>query len=235
MRAMILAAGRGERLRPLTDTCPKPLIKVGGIALAVRHIHKLKAAGIQEIVVNSAWLSDKIVAVLGDGSTFGVHIIHSVEVPGGLETAGGIVQALPYLGDEVFLVVNGDTLIDCDYAKLTQIKLPDNALAHLFLVRNPEHHPQGDFSLNERSAIMAGGAYTFSGAALYRPAAFAGLKPQRMPLRPLLDSWLAQGQLQGSVLPGAWFDVGTAERLQQAEAYLQRASQDGSNTGSFDL
>ena len=221
MRAMILAAGRGERLRPLTDTCPKPLIAVGGKPLIVWHIEKLKAAGIDEIVVNSAWLSEKIVAFLGDGSAFGVHIMHSIEGPGGLETAGGIIKALPLLGDEPFVVVNGDTFMDADYRQFMQVEITPACLGCLFLVPNPPHHLQGDFSLQASSAIIRGGAYTFSGAALYRKEAFAALSVERLPLRPLFDQWIAHGQLCGRMLQGKWFDVGTRERLEQTAAYLQ--------------
>ena len=222
MRAMILAAGRGERLRPLTDHCPKPLIAVGGKPLLVHHIEKLRAAGITELVVNSAWLSDKIVSYLEDGSAFGVHITHSIEGPGGLETAGGIRKALPLLGDDVFIVVNGDTYIDGDYRQFVTAAaaLPAAMQGCLFLTPNPPHHPQGDFSLGPRSAIIKGGDFTFSGAAVYRVSAFAHLPVGRLPLRPVFDELSAAGNLQGRILQGAWFDVGTAERLNDVNAYI---------------
>ncbi len=229
MRALILSAGRGERLRPLTDSCPKPLIALAGKPLLQWHIEKLRAAGITEIVINSAWLGSMIVDFAGDGSAFGVRISHSREGAGGLETAGGIIKALPLLtagAEEFFLTVNGDTLIDGDYAQLLQavpyLQQYSDLQAFLFLTANPEHHRQGDFSLaaGSPSAIIKGGDYTFSGAAVYRKSAFAGLPEQRLPLRPLFDKWVQSGQLGGRVLAGKWFDVGTIQRLQQAEAYL---------------
>ena len=210
--AMILAAGRGERLRPLTDTTPKPLIDAGGVPLIVRHIKALKEAGITDIVVNSAWLSDKIVNFLGDGKQFGVHITHSVEGPGGLETAGGIIKALPYLSD-TFLVVNGDTYMDVSYAKFLQRKLPDNICARLYLVKNPAHNLKGDFALGEDGLVQYGNSYTFSGTALYRKTAFAHMNVCRLKLRPLFDKWIAAGALQGCVFDEPWFDAGTYRRF----------------------
>nr|MCR5537050.1 nucleotidyltransferase family protein [Succinivibrio sp.] len=171
MRAMILAAGRGERLRPLTDTTPKPLIKVGGRPLIEWHILKLKAAGITEIVVNSAYLSEQIVTALGDGRQYGVKISHSVEGAEGLETAGGIIRALPLLGTEPFLVVNGDTFIDADYSQFVKAELK-GAFALLFMVENPAHNQKGDFAITKEGELCLGGSYTFSGAALYHPEPF---------------------------------------------------------------
>lgn len=218
MKAMILAAGRGERLRPLTDTTPKPLIKVGGEELIVRHIKKLKEIGITEIVVNSAHLHEQIEARLGDGSEFGVNITHSVEGPGGLETAGGIIKALPYLGEEPFLTLNADTLMDADYRQFLLPKVEEGE-ARLFLTGNPEHHPQGDFDLKEGTAVM-GSSYTFSGAALYSPQIFSSMPVQRLPLRPVFEKLAAEGKLKGSLLEGRWFDVGTLQRLNEAEQYI---------------
>ena len=218
--AMILAAGRGERLRPLTDTTPKPLIDAGGVPLIVRHIKALKEAGITDIVVNSAWLSDKIVNFLGDGKQFGVHITHSVEGPGGLETAGGIIKALPYLSD-TFLVVNGDTYMDVSYAKFLQRKLPDNICARLYLVKNPAHNLKGDFALGEGGLVQYGNSYTFSGTALYRKTAFAHMNVCRLKLRPLFDKWIAAGALQGCVFDEPWFDAGTIERLNIINEYIK--------------
>ena len=218
--AMILAAGRGERLRPLTDTTPKPLIEVGGIPLIVRHIEALKEAGITDIVVNSAWLSDKIVKFLGNGSRFNVHITHSVEGPGGLETAGGIIKALPYLSD-TFLVVNGDTYMDVSYAKFLQRKLPHNICARLYLVKNPAHNLKGDFALGEDGLVQYGNSYTFSGTALYRKSAFADMDVCRLKLRPLFDKWIAASALQGCVFDEPWFDAGTIERLNIINEYIK--------------
>ena len=219
MRAMILAAGRGERLRPLTDTCPKPLIKVGGNPLILWHIEKLKAQGITRFVVNSAHLSELIVEYLGDGHKFGVEIIHSVEGLGGLETAGGIIKALPYLGDDEFLVVNGDIFIDGDYSQFL-VKIPKDKMAHLFLTANPAHNLKGDFSLRDDHRVVMGKDYTFSGVALYKVQAFKDCKTQRLPLRPFFERWALNAQLSGQVLDGKWFDVGTVERLREVNAYL---------------
>ncbi len=218
MKAMILAAGRGERLRPLTDRTPKPLIKVGGEELVVRHIKKLKEIGIIDIVVNSAHLHEQIEKRLGDGAQFGVHITHSVEGPGGLETAGGIIKALPYLGDDPFLTLNADTLMDADYGRFLLPKVKDGE-AHLFLTKNPPHHPQGDFDLTDGKVLM-GSSYTFSGAAVYSPKIFASMPVQRLPLRPVFERLSLEGRLKGEVLCGAWFDVGTVQRLNEAEQYM---------------
>ncbi|MBQ9273876.1 MAG: nucleotidyltransferase family protein [Succinivibrio sp.] len=233
MRAMLLAAGRGERLRPLTDVTPKPLIKVGGKPLLQWHLERLYAAGVREVVINSAHLGEQIVEFAGDGSRFGLKISHSQEPPGGLETLGGIVKALPFLGDEPFLVVNSDIYTDADYgdfvraaAALSPQENGTAPLGVLFLTDNPPHHPQGDFALQNPallpSAVIKGGAYTFSGIALYHPGAFAGFDAARRPLRPLFDRMIEQGTLAGDILKGRWFDVGTAERLAQTEAYVER-------------
>lgn len=219
MRAMILAAGRGERLRPITDTIPKPLVSVGGKTLMVRHIESLKKAGIDEIVVNSAWLSEKIVDFLGDGSAFGVSVTHSIEEGRGLETAGGIIKALPFFKGEPFLVVNGDTLIDADYREFVK-EIPAPGEARLFLVENPAHHPEGDFAL-QGGRVIRGGDYTFSGCALYTPEVFAGMQVDRVPLRPIFDKLIEKGALYGNVLKGRWFDVGTVQRLTEADTYAR--------------
>lgn len=218
MRAMILAAGRGERLRPLTDSCPKPLLKVAGRELIVRHLEKLRAAGVREVVVNSAWLSRNIVDFLGDGSAFGLAIRHSVEALPGLETAGGIIRALPFFKGENFLVINGDVLLDCDYAEFVRQQPPEGG-AFLFLTANPRHNPEGDFSL-EGGMVRRGGDYTFCGVAVYASAVFEGRSDGRLPLRPVFDALIDRHKLSGKVLDGAWFDVGTPERLREAENYL---------------
>ena len=211
MRAMILAAGRGERMRPLTDELPKPLLCVGGKPLIVHHIEKLRAAGICELVINHAWLGDKLEAALGDGSRFGVQIFWSAEVEGGLETAGGIRQALPLLGDAPFLVINGDIWLDCDYDGFVRQAL-GNDLAHLWLVDNPPQHPQGDFSLRQ-GRVLAQPALTFSGVALYQPQAFAEVPVGKQPLLPWFRRWIAAEQVSGSHLRAEWRDIGTPERL----------------------
>lgn len=218
---MILAAGRGERFRPFTDICPKPLIPVLNKPLIVWHLEKLKSAGFNEVVVNSAWLSHKIVSFLGDGSSFGLHITHSVEENPGLETAGGIIKALPYLGEEPFLVINGDVFLDADYKIFKNITLQDKDLGHLFLVKNPQHHLQGDFSLSN-NLVIYGGDFTFSGVAIYKKEAFTNCKVERLPLRPFFDRWIANQKLMGSLLNVPWFDVGTLERKQEAERYLAK-------------
>ena len=218
MKAMILAAGRGERMRPLTDLLPKPLLAVGGKPLIVHHIEKLKAAGVTELVINHAWLGHKLVETLGDGSAFGVTIHWSAE-ESALETAGGIIQALPLLGDEPFLVINGDTWLDLDYRSLVEQPL-DEHLAHLWLAPNPPQHPAGDFAL-QAGKVVDTPAFTFSGVGLYRPAAFAGLPAGARKLAPLLREWMAQGLVGGSLLAGEWRDIGTVDRLRELDDQLQ--------------
>ncbi|MEZ6939144.1 N-acetylmuramate alpha-1-phosphate uridylyltransferase MurU [Aeromonas sp. S12(2024)] len=218
MKAMILAAGRGERMRPLTDLLPKPLLAVGGKPLIVHHIEKLKAAGVTELVINHAWLGHKLVESLGDGRAHGVTIYWSAE-ESALETAGGIVQALPLLGSEAFLVINGDTWLDLDYHTLVSQPLGDD-LAHLWLVPNPPQHPNGDFALQE-GRVVDTPAFTFSGVGLYDPAAFAGLAGGARKLAPLLRDWMAQGRVGGSLLAGEWRDIGTVDRLRELDDQLQ--------------
>ncbi|MGU5768289.1 N-acetylmuramate alpha-1-phosphate uridylyltransferase MurU [Aeromonas allosaccharophila] len=218
MKAMILAAGRGERMRPLTDLLPKPLLAVGGKPLIVHHIEKLKSAGVTELVINHAWLGHKLVEVLGDGSALGVTIHWSAE-ESALETAGGIVQALPLLGAEPFLVINGDTWLDLDYHTLVSQPLGDD-LAHLWLVPNPPQHPSGDFAL-QGGRVMDTPAFTFSGVGLYDPAAFASLAGGARKLAPLLRDWMAQGRVGGSLLAGEWRDIGTVDRLRELDDQLQ--------------
>lgn len=218
MKAMILAAGRGERMRPLTDLLPKPLLAVGGKPLIVHHIEKLKAAGVTELVINHAWLGHKLVESLGDGSALGVTIHWSAE-ESALETAGGIVQALPLLGSDPFLVINGDTWLDVGYHTLVSQPL-GNDLAHLWLVPNPPQHPSGDFAL-QGGRVMDTPAFTFSGVGLYDPAAFAGLAGGARKLAPLLRDWMAQGRVGGSLLAGEWRDIGTVDRLRELDDQLQ--------------
>ena len=217
MKAMILAAGRGERMRPLTDLLPKPLLAAGGKPLIVHHIEKLKAAGVTTLVINHAWLGHKLVAALGDGSALGVSIHWSAE-ESALETAGGIVQVLPLLGSEPFLVINGDTWLDLDYRALVSQPLGED-LAHLWLVPNPPQHPQGDFSL-QAGRVLDTPALTFSGVGLYHPAAFAGLPCGARKLAPLLRDWMAQGRVGGSLLAGEWRDIGTVDRLRELDEKL---------------
>ncbi len=217
MKAMILAAGRGERMRPLTDSLPKPLLAVGGKPLIVHHIEKLAAAGVTTLVINHAWLGHKLLEALGDGSAFGVQIHWSAEASA-LETAGGIVQALPLLGPAPFLVINGDTWLDLDYRTLVTQPLGED-LAHLWLVPNPPQHPGGDFSLNA-GRVQDAPAFTFSGIGLYDPAAFADLSPGARKLAPLLRDWMAQGRVGGTMLAGEWRDIGTVSRLRELDDQL---------------
>ena len=216
MRAMILAAGRGERLRPLTDVIPKPLLQVRGKPLIVWHLEALARAGVREVVINLSWLGQQIRTALGDGSRWGVTIAYSDEGPVALETGGGIFHALPLLGTEPFLLVNGDICTDLDFAVL---RLERGALAHLVLVPNPAHHPRGDFALRAGSISATGEPrLTYAGIGIYDPALFADCKPGRFPLLPLLQRAMTAGCLHGELYSGAWTDVGTAERLAQLDA-----------------
>lgn len=222
MKAMILAAGRGERLRPLTDRCPKPLLPVGGKPLIVWHLEALAAAGFGEVVINLAHLGEQIEAALGDGSRWRLAIRYSPEPPGALETAGGIRHALPLLGDAPFLVINGDIWCDWDLRRAHRIELGAQ-LAHLILVDNPPHHPDGDFSFNAgRLGNDAGHRLTFAGIGIYAPALFAEL-PDNTPhkLRLPLRAAAAAGRLGGEHHRGLWEDVGSAERLARLDAALQ--------------
>ena len=220
MKAMILAAGEGTRMRPLTQHTPKPLLKVGGKALIVWQIEKLKQAGYEDIIINIAWLAEQIPAALGDGSQWGVSLHYSNEQhEGALETAGGIIKALPLLGEQPFLVVNGDVWCDYDYALLS-LKRED--LAHLVMVSNPAHHPKGDFSLKQQRLCKTGTPkYTFSGIGLYHPKLFNHLSYGRRALAPLLHQAIENNQLRGEFYQGDWRDIGTPERLQQLDQELQ--------------
>ena len=223
MKAMILAAGRGERMRPLTDSTPKPLLEAGGKPLIVWHLEALAQAGIEEVVINHAWLGEQIEASLGDGRAYGVHICYSSEKPEALETAGGIVQALPLLGDEPFLVVNGDIWSDYPIANLVAQSLSPEFLAHLIMVDNPPQHLDGDFVLNGSLLAVDGEPrLTFSGIGLYSPALFTGLAQGKRPLAPLLRGAMMDARVSGEHYSGAWFDIGTPARLQQLDALLRR-------------
>ncbi len=230
MRAMILAAGRGERLRPLTDHTPKALVPVAGRALIGWHLDRLRSAGITDVVINLCWLGEHIEAALGDGSGQGVRIVYSRE-PTALETAGGIVQALPLLGQDPFLVINGDVFCDADLSALTAKAgaLPGETLAYLLLADNPPQHPLGDFAL---AAGLVGDLpaqrLTFTGLGLYRPALFAGIVPgSRAALGPLLRQAAARGQVRGEHFQGCWVDVGTAERLAALNRQLTPTTRPG--------
>ncbi|QEY59841.1 nucleotidyltransferase family protein [Pseudomonas sp. C27(2019)] len=216
MRAMILAAGKGERMRPLTLHTPKPLIPVAGVPLIEYHLRALARAGIEEVVINHAWLGEKIEAHLGDGERFSVRITYSRESQP-LETGGGIFRALPQLGDAPFIVINGDVLTDYDFAALPQTL---DGLAHLVLVDNPEHHPEGDFSLQQGQVVMpdATNTLTYSGIALLHPHLFADCFTGAFKLAPLLREAMTQGRVSGEHFTGRWIDIGTPERLAAAQA-----------------
>lgn len=229
MKAMILAAGLGNRMRPLTLYTPKPLLEVGGKPLIVWHIEKLKKIGVTEIVINSAWLADKLISSLGDGSQFGVDIRWTREDEG-LETAGGIINALPLLGTDPFILVNGDVWTTMDFEVLRHIKLNDD-LAHLVLVDNPKQHPEGDFTLFDGRAFtfdqdVTGENLTFSGVSVIHPKLFDGLEPGKRPLAPLLKQAMHNQKISGEKLKGAWVDVGTPERLLELDLQIREGFYD---------
>lgn len=228
MKAMILAAGRGDRMRPLTDHIPKPLLPVGGKPLIVWHLERLAAAGFRDVAINHAHLGEQIEATLGEGSQFGLCIHYSPEPPGALETAGGIAQALPLLGAEPFLVINGDTFCDWDVALASRIAATMHGdLAHLVLAPNPAHHPRGDFALEAgrcHSALITpySSLLTFSGTGIYRPELFQAIAPgARAKLAPLLLDAMNVNRVGGSRHDGRWIDVGTPERLAALDAELR--------------
>ncbi len=208
---MVLAAGRGERLRPLTDHTPKPLLMVRGKPLIVWHLERLARAGVREVVINLSWLGASIRQALGGGEQFGLQIQYSEEPEGALEVGGGIFRALPLLGTAPFIVVNGDTFTDLDFATLA---IAPAALAHLVLVPNPEHHPGGDFVLQGRE-VSSGAAprLTYSGIGVYRPELFASCSAGRFPLLPVLREAIAERRLSGERYDGRWTDVGSVQRL----------------------
>lgn len=220
MRAMILAAGRGERMRPLTDHTPKPLLMAGGKPLIVWHIERLAAAGITELVINHAHLGQQIEAALGDGRQWQVTIRYSAEGTA-LETAGGIAYALPLLGDAPFLVVNGDVFTDIDYASLA---LPTGKLAHLVMVDNPPQHAAGDFALENGLVLeSAVDRLTFSGVGVYHPSLFDSVQHgQAAKLAPLLKAAMQQQRVTGQHHHGLWHDIGTPERLEQLDHWLSK-------------
>lgn len=222
MKAMILAAGRGERMRPLTDHTPKPLLPVAGRPLIVHHLEALRAAGIVEVVINTGHLGEQLPAALGDGRRWGMRIAWSPEPPDALETGGGIFQALPLLGAESFIVVNGDVWTDYPLARWTQPPLTPAGLAHLVLVDNPPHHAQGDFALLDHGQVAESGTlrWTFSGISVLRPALFAGCEPGRFPLGPLLRRAMTAGKVSGEHYRGSWRDIGTPQRLAELDAIL---------------
>lgn len=234
MKAFVLAAGLGERMRPLTETTPKPLLHAGGRRLIEWHLEKLAAIGIREVVVNLSWLAEQFPQTLGDGSRFGLRIEYSREGDTPLETGGGMWHALSLLGDAPFLAVNGDVWTDYDFARLPREPAGD---AHLVLIDNPAHHPGGDFLLRDDGTLAADGAprLTFSGIGVYRPRLFDGWRavvgdtagaraePPRFQLAPLLRAAMARGAVTGEHFRGGWTDVGTPERLARLDRELASA------------
>ena len=221
MKAMILAAGRGERLRPLTDSVPKPLVEVGGKTLIAWHLERLAAAGVHEVVINVSHLADAIVRHVGDGGAFGLRVAWSRETEP-LETAGGLAHARTLLGPDAFLLVNADIYVEYDFARLRGHKL-GTCLAHLVLVPNPAHRADGDFSLEGRQVGNASTPrYTYSGIAVLAPALFAAVAPgQKAPLAPLLRSAAEERRASGELHLGLWRDIGTAERLAELDTLLR--------------
>ena len=212
MIAMILAAGRGERLRPITDRMPKALVEVRGMSLLERHLKAVKAAGVENVVINLGWLGELITERVGSGSRYGLSVVYSPEGEDILETGGGIHRALPLLGSGKFLVVNADVYTDMPLPK----HLPEDSDGHLVFVPKPAHKEHGDFDLIEgRVENSENPSLTFSGIAIYRPEFFAGCEPGRFPLAPMLRSAADESRLTGNVYNGVWEDVGTPERLQE--------------------
>lgn len=223
MKVMILAAGMGERMRPLTDHTPKPLLRAGGVPLIEHHLRSLWAAGFRDVVINVSHLAGQVVDYCGDGGRWGLTITYSHEdTP--LETAGGIQRALPLLGEAPFLVVNGDIWIDFPFATLREAALRDGERARLVMVDNPPQHPLGDFLLDEngwvRERAPTATGLTYAGVGIYDPVVFATMRPGKLPLRPLLDAAITAGALGGTYHPGHWADVGTPERLEALDIAL---------------
>lgn len=219
MKAMILAAGRGERMRPLTLTTPKPLLQVNGRCLIEYHLAALARAGIREVIINHSWLGQQIVDYLGDGSRYDVAITYSDEGEAPLETAGGIYHALPLIGDAPFLVLNADIWTEYDF---TYLPGEIHGLAYLVLVDNPPHHPEGDFALDSHILKNEGQRLTYSGIGIYHPDLFRGLAEGPQPLAPLLRKAIARGEVGGEHYRGRWWDIGTPQRLQQLDAMLRQ-------------
>ena len=216
MKVMILAAGRGERMRPLTDYTPKPLLPVAGKTIIEHTINQLVTAGFNDIIINHAHLGQQMENHLGNGRQYGASIHYSPEGKQGLETAGGIINALPLLGDEAFLVVNGDIATDFPFAELKNLTVD---LAHLVLVDNPEHHPQGDFGLDITGKVTLNCTekFTFSGIGLYRPELFSNIPAGNSKLGPLLRQAISNQRVTGQKFAGFWMDIGTPERLQELD------------------
>lgn len=222
MKAMILAAGRGERMRPLTDLLPKPLLPIAGKPLIQYHLEALCQAGVQDIVINHAWLGHLLPQHLGTGQQFGVRISYSDEGAEGLETAGGIKKALPLLGHAPFIVVNGDVFSDYPYQQLAG-QLTAESLAHLVLVPNPVQHPKGDFGINAQGYAQAEASqcFTFSGIAIYRPEFFNEVAEGKQKLAPYLRQAMQQNKVTAELYQGVWHDIGTVQRMTELSAQLE--------------
>jgi len=218
MKAMILAAGRGTRMAPLTDHCPKPLIPLCGKPLIVHHLEKLSRAGFRDVIINHAWLGHQIEQALGDGGQWDLRIQYSAETEA-LETGGGVFQALPLLGSEPFLLINGDVWTDWDYHHASDISL-DNDLGYLWLTNNPEHNPDGDFALSD-GRVENRKSMTFSGISVLSPRLWQSCQPGAYPLAPMLRAAMADGRIAGGDLSAEWVDVGTPQRLAELEARLR--------------
>jgi MurNAc alpha-1-phosphate uridylyltransferase len=237
VKALIFAAGRGERMRPLTDAVPKPLLRVGGKRLIEWHLEKLAACDVREVVINTSWLAEQFPHALGDGSCWGLRIVYSYEGATPLETGGGMLAALPLLGTAPFLLLNGDVWTDCDLARLP--REPDGD-AHLVMVDPAAHAPQGDFALDANGRLAPGGTarLTYSGLGVFRPQLFDGWRealgdvagvrsrPPRFGLAPLLRARMAQQTISGEHYRGTWTDVGTPERLRALDVSLGRGGSD---------
>ena len=214
LKAMILAAGRGVRMKPLSDNTPKPLLKVGGISLLERHITCLKKAGFENVIINVSYLADQIINFCKERSNLGVRIeISREDEP--LETAGGVIKALPLLGNSPFLLINADIWTDFDFEEMSLINLKEGSLAHLVLVNNPPEHTTGDFELDNFFVKQSKGNFslTYSGIGIYNPLMFSGYKQSVCALRPILDSAIDRSLITGQVFRGNWYDIGTPDRL----------------------
>jgi N-acetyl-alpha-D-muramate 1-phosphate uridylyltransferase len=230
MNALIFAAGKGERMRPLTEHTPKPLLRAGGSMLIEWHLQKLAGIGVTTVVINTSWLADRFEPALGDGSRWGLRLVYSYEGPEPLETGGGMAKALPHLGNAPFIAVNGDVFCDADFARLPR---QPEALAHLLMVDNPEHNPGGDFTLRPDGRLASDGdaRLTFSGIGVYRPELLLrcqsqwrqhGVENPRFKLAPILRQAMPEGLITGEYHPGLWTDVGTPERLAALDGALRR-------------
>jgi len=223
MRAMVLAAGRGERMRPLSDVTPKPLLQVGGKSLIQRHLEALAAVGIHEVMINLAWKGEQIRAALGDGSGCGVHLTYSDEGPQALETGGGIHRALPWLGER-FLVISADIWSDFPLSNCLSLPMGSD-VAHFVVVPNPDYHRRGDFGLSDGRMTLQGELLTYANIGCFHADFFAACAPGRFPLAPLMFDWIRAGRVSGELYTGGWCNVGTPDQLATLDRQLCAASQ----------